>query len=64
LKKIDLRFLSGKWRKIRETDNIETVVRRMREMGIAGFHWKCKLRAFDTGNVRERMGNCRQTGGE
>ena len=39
-------------------DNTKTVVRRTREMGIDGFHWKYKIRAFDTGNVRGTVPHC------
>jgi hypothetical protein len=39
-------------------DNTENVVRRAREMGIASFGWKYKIRAFDTGNVRRKVPHC------
>jgi len=54
------RHSSGKWRRIREMDNTETVVTRTREMGLASFHWKHKIRAFDTANVKGTMPHCRQ----
>jgi hypothetical protein len=41
-------------------DNRETVARRMGEVGIASFHWKYKIRAFDTGNVKGKVPHCRQ----
>jgi hypothetical protein len=40
-------------------DNTEPVVT-MREMGIASVHWKYKIRALDTGNVRGAVRYCRQ----
>jgi len=32
----------------------------MREMWIASFHWKYKIRVFDTGNVRGMVPYCCQ----
>lgn len=38
IKEKDLGFLSGKLRRIRETDNTDTVVTTMKEMGMGNFH--------------------------
>jgi len=45
-------------------DNTETVVTRMTAMGVASFHWKHKIRAFDNGNVRGRVRHYRQAENE
>jgi hypothetical protein len=60
IKQRDLRFLSGKLRRIRELDNTETVVTRMREMGIASFRWKYETRAFDNGKCMGKVPHCRE----